>query len=153
MALAMLADPSGREREILGSIKYQENETVLHTDRSVLPENPKAWASWNYLVPKRAIGKVALTYYMNRLQSIESENHFCVTLNQSEAVSPEKRINTFLYHHPVYTPKCLEARKRRGEINGINRTFYCGAYWYYGFHEDGVRSALDVTSHFGIMRI
>ncbi len=148
-AIAMLADPSDREREILGNIHYQENCTVLHTDHRVLPERKRAWASWNYLVSDKTAGRVALTYNMNRLQRLRSNAVFCVSLNLSEMISPEKTIAEYQYAHPVYTPGSLAARRRYEEINGENRTFYCGAYWYNGFHEDGVKSALAVAEHFG----
>jgi predicted NAD/FAD-binding protein len=148
-ALAMLADPSERERDILGAIAYQENETVLHTDASVLPKKRAAWASWNYHIPKEERGRVAITYDMNILQGLHAPVEFCVSLNYPEALALEKVIQQMVYHHPVYTPKSLAARQRYAEINGQNRTFYCGAYWYYGFHEDGVKSALAVGKHFG----
>lgn len=149
-ALTMLADPSEREREILGTIRYQDNHAVLHTDTSLLPQHKAAWASWNYHVPKQDLGRVALTYDMNILQSLQSPEEFCVTLNLTEAVKSDRVIREILYAHPVYDPDSLTARKRRDEISGQNHTYFCGAYWYYGFHEDGVRSALDVCRHFGV---
>jgi predicted NAD/FAD-binding protein len=148
-ALSMLADPSEREREILGAIAYQENDTVLHTDASVLPKKRAAWASWNYHIPETEIGRVAITYDMNILQGLEAPVEFCVSLNLLQAAAPDKVIQRMVYHHPIYTPQSLAARRRYDEINGQNRTFFCGAYWYYGFHEDGVKSALAVGKHFG----
>ena len=148
-ALKMLADPSEREIDILSAIAYQENHTVLHTDVAVMPNLRKVWASWNYRIPKSAAARVALTYHMNRLQSLSCRQQYCVTLNMPHAIDPDKRIKEMIYHHPVYDPKGLAARKRHHEINGVNRTFYCGAYWGYGFHEDGVNSALAVGKHFG----
>ena len=148
-ALALLADPSGKEREILGAIPYQENRTVLHTDSSILPRHKAAWAAWNYLVPEGSGGGVALTYDMNILQSIPAPVEFCVSLNLEERLDPAKVIRRLVYHHPVYSPESLAARKRLNEINGVNRTYYAGAYWGYGFHEDGVNSALEVCRHFG----
>ena len=149
-ALKLLADPSPQEREILEDIAYQHNHTVLHTDASLLPAREAAWASWNYYIPKEELGRVAITYNMNRLQGLEAPEQFCVTLNRGESIAKEKVIRSLDYHHPMYTPKSLAARKRHSEINGINGTYYCGAYWGYGFHEDGVKSALSVTKHFGI---
>ena len=149
-ALAMLADPTDREREILGNIPYQENHTVLHTDHRILPEKRLAWASWNYLVSKPAAERVAVTYNMNRLQSLRSKAVFCVSLNLTELISPDKTIAEYPYAHPVYSPQSLAARRRYEEVSGRNRTFYCGAYWYNGFHEDGVKSALAVARHFGL---
>ncbi len=148
-ALAMLADPSDEEREILTAIPYQENLTILHTDSSLLPRRKAAWASWNYHILREELGRAALTYYMNMLQSITSAVDFCVTLNRAEIIDRTKIIREFIYHHPVYTPEGPKAQKRRPEINGVNRTYFCGAYWGYGFHEDGVNSALAVCEHFG----
>jgi predicted NAD/FAD-binding protein len=148
-ALAMLADPSATERAVLGPIGYQENQVVLHTDTSVLPSKRAAWASWNYLTPKRASERVALTYNMNMLQGLDAPETFCVSLNIGDRIDPAKIIRQFVYHHPVYTPESLLARRRHAEISGVNRTSFCGAYWGYGFHEDGVNSALAVCRAFG----
>jgi predicted NAD/FAD-binding protein len=147
--LKMLDDPSTAEIEILSAIPYQENLTVLHTDVALMPRLRAAWASWNYLIPKERLGRVALTYDMNRLQNLSSAEQFCVTLNMPAAIDPTHRIKEILYHHPVYDPKGMAARKRHKEINGTNRTWFCGAYWGYGFHEDGVNSALAVCQKFG----
>lgn len=148
-ALALLADPSPGEQEILGNIAYQENETVLHTDATVLPQRRAAWAAWNYHIPTDDRGRVAVTYDMNILQSLEAAEEFCVTLNMTDAIAPEKIIKRLTYHHPVYTPQSLAARRRYHEINGRNRTYFCGAYWFYGFHEDGVKSGQEVGKLFG----
>lgn len=148
-ALAILADSSPEERDILGRIEYQANDVVLHTDTSVLPPRRAAWASWNYLNPETPRDRVALTYNMNMLQGLEAPVTFCVSLNIGDRIDPAKIIRRFLYHHPVYTPKSLAARRRHAEISGINRTSFCGAYWGYGFHEDGVNSALTVGREFG----
>lgn len=148
-ALALLSDPSGDERDILGNIPYRKNHVLLHTDTAVLPDNRKAWASWNYRIPRQDSGTSTVTYNMNMLQGIRAPVTFCVSLNQKDAVRPDKVLQTFTYHHPVYTPQSLRARKLRDRINGANRTWFCGAYWGYGFHEDGVNSALEVCRHFG----
>jgi predicted NAD/FAD-binding protein len=148
-ALAMLADPSDVERELLGSIPYQRNDTVLHTDSRLLPSIPKARASWNCLLPRRQQESVVLTYWMNLLQTISAPVDFCVTLNSPEAIAADKVIRRLTYHHPVYSTAAFEAQKRRDEISGVNRTSYCGAYWSWGFHEDGVKSALAVCRQFG----
>ncbi|KPJ77122.1 MAG: FAD-dependent oxidoreductase [Deltaproteobacteria bacterium SG8_13] len=148
-ALKILSDPSDAEKKILGDIPYQENLAILHTDTSVLPPKKIAWASWNYHIPKEELGRVALTYDMNSLQSLGSAREYCVTLNLPGAVNQANIIDTFDYHHPLYTPESLVARRRQAEINGINRTYFCGAYWGFGFHEDGVKSALAVCEHFG----
>lgn len=148
-ALAMLNDPSPREKEILKAIPYQENLTILHTDTSLLPLHREIWSSWNYLIPLKDTGRAALTYDMNILQSIQSPEEFCVTLNRPEDIDADKEIGRFLYHHPVFTRDAPAAQKRHREISGVNRTHYCGAYWGYGFHEDGVNSALAACAYFG----
>ena len=148
-ALGMLADPSDAERELLSAISYQKNDTVLHTDSRMLPSIPKARASWNCLLPRRQQGRVLLTYWMNLLQTISAPVDFCVTLNSPEAIEPKAIIRRLVYHHPVYSTAAFQAQKRRDEISGVNRTSYCGAYWSWGFHEDGVKSALAVCSQFG----
>lgn len=148
-ALAMLSDPSQAEKEVLSALPYQENITVLHTDHSLLPRRRKCWASWNYHVPLESLGRVALTYDMNLLQGLEAPVEFCVTLNREASIDPGKAIRKFLYSHPVYTPAGVTAQRRIEEISGVRRTYYCGAYWGYGFHEDGVKSALAVCKHFG----
>ena len=147
-AISMLADPSDREQNILSVIPYQENQAVLHSDESLLPSKKAAWASWNYHIPKEDLGRVAVTYDMNILQSIEAPRELCVSLNLSKSIDPAKIHQEMIYHHPVYDPVSLAARKRHNEINGINRTYFAGAYWGYGFHEDGVNSALEVCKHF-----
>ena len=148
-ALGMLADPTDAEQKILGAIPYQENETVLHSDESLLPSKKAAWASWNYHIPKEDTGRVAVTYDMNILQSIGAPEEFCVSLNLAKAINPDKIHRQYVYHHPVYNPESLTARESHDQISGVNRTHFAGAYWGYGFHEDGVRSAVEVCKHFG----
>jgi predicted NAD/FAD-binding protein len=143
-ALAMLADPSERERELLDAIPYQANEAVLHTDAALLPRRRRAWASWNYHLQDEPSGKTTVTYHMNRLQSLDTRSQVCVTLNRSEAIDPERVIETIPYEHPVYTHAGLSAQHRWPEVSGVRRTHYCGAYWGFGFHEDGVASAMRV---------
>jgi len=148
-ALALLDDPTDTEKNILGVIPYQENQAVLHCDESLLPSKKAAWASWNYHIPREDLGRVAVTYDMNILQSIGAPAELCVSLNLAKAIDPAKIYREMLYHHPVYNPASLAARHSHREINGVNRTYYAGAYWGYGFHEDGVVSALEVCKHFG----
>jgi len=147
-ALRMLQDPSRAEQAILGAIRYQENEAVLHTDSSVLPKRRLAWAAWNYHILPQAQDRVALSYNMNILQSIRAPVQFCVTLNNSSAIDPSMIIKRLTYHHPVFTPHAVAAQARQADINGVRRTYYCGAYWRFGFHEDGVVSALNALQHF-----
>ena len=145
-ALALLADPSERERELLGAIPYQQNEVVLHTDRSLLPRRRRAWASWNFHLDAAAQGRCTVTYHMNRLQSLRADREFCVTLNRTEAIDPEQIICKTRYAHPLYTSAGVAAQARHREISARNRTHYCGAYWGWGFHEDGLRSARRVVA-------
>jgi len=149
-ALKLLSEPSPLEREVLGAFVYQRNETVLHTDTSVMPRRKLAWAAWNYLVPKVRQNTVSVTYDMNILQGIEAPETFLVSLNLETRLDPEKVLRRFTYHHPVYTPRAVGAQKRWSEISGKSRTHFCGAYWGYGFHEDGVSSALRVCESFGV---
>lgn len=146
-ALRLLADASPLERDVLGAIAYQPNEAVLHTDTTLLPRKKLAWAAWNYHV---GAGQDAatLTYNMNILQNLQSRHTYCVTLNRTADIAPGKIIQRLSYDHPLYTPAGVAAQQRQHEVNGANRTFYCGAYWRYGFHEDGVVSALAALKHF-----
>ena len=144
-ALRLLADPTPKEQEILGAIPYQENEAVLHTDTRLLPRRKLAWAAWNYHLPTQPQTRVAVTYNMNLLQNLDAPVTFCVTLNRSEAIDPARVLYRTTYHHPVFTDEGVRAQARRSEISGVNRTWYCGAYWRYGFHEDGVNSGLAVA--------
>jgi uncharacterized protein len=148
-SLGMLSDATAAEREILSVIPYQRNDTVLHIDSSLLPRRKGAWASWNYYIPEEEGRPIALTYNLNRLQGHCSPEPICITLNQIQTLATEKILQRIVYHHPIYSRSALESQKRIGEINGRNRTFYCGAYWGYGFHEDGVNSALAVGECFG----
>lgn len=147
-ALDMLADASALEREVLGAIPYQENEAVLHTDTALLPRARRAWGAWNYHVLPDTGGRVALTYNMNILQSLRSSETFCVTLNRSDHIAADRIIKRITYHHPLYTEAGVAAQQRQREVNGASRTYFCGAYWRYGFHEDGVVSALAALEHF-----
>ena len=147
-ALAMLNDPTPLEREVLGAIRYQKNEAVLHTDESMLPLTRRAWASWNYHLLQDPQQPAALTYNMNLLQGLPTKTQFLVTLNHAEAIDPTKVIKRMTYDHPVYTAAAVAAQQRQAEINGVNRTYYMGAYWRNGFHEDGVVSALSALEQF-----
>jgi predicted NAD/FAD-binding protein len=147
-ALRLLADPSPAEREILGALPFQHNEAVLHPDSALLPRRRRAWAAWNCHVRAEAGQRVALTYNMNLLQGLTSRHTFCVTLNRSEAIDPARVLKRIAYRHPVFTPQGVAAQRRHAEISGVGRTHYCGAYWRYGFHEDGVVSALQALQRF-----
>lgn len=148
-ALALLKDASERERDILGAIPYQHNDTVLHTDASVLPRNRKAWAAWNAYIPGQPDAACTVSYCMNLLQGIESRDPFVVTLNRTDAIDPAKVLRKMSYHHPVYTAASVAAQARKPEIQGQRNTWFAGAYWGWGFHEDGMRSAVEVARALG----
>ena len=151
-ALAMLADATPLEREVLGAMQYQENEAVLHTDASLMPRSRRAWAAWNYHVPAHPSGPATVTYNMNILQGLAARETYCVTLNRTREIDPRRVLKRLAYQHPVFTPQAVAAQRRQAEVNGARRSFFCGAYWRFGFHEDGVASALDALRHFEAMR-
>ena len=144
--LAMLEAPTELEREILSSFPYQENLAVLHTDTTILPKRQLAWACWNYHLLPDGTGKVAVTYNMNLLQRLKAPETFCVTLNDLDHIDPSKIIRSIVYHHPVFTPEGVANQGRFEEINGKNHSSFAGAYWFSGFHEDGVRSGQRVAA-------
>ncbi len=149
-ALKMLADATATERQVLGGIAYQDNDVVLHTDIRLLPKRKAAWAAWNYLLGADAATRATLSYNMNMLQGIQSDTTFVVSLNASNQIAAEHVLRRFTYAHPVYNQSTVQSQARRSEINGQNRSYFCGAYWYNGFHEDGVRSAVDVAAMLGV---
>ena len=134
---------------MLGAIPYRPNEVVLHTDERLLPGNRRARASWNYHVAPSSGGAATVTYDMNRLQGLAAGRRYCVSLNRTGEIDPARVLRRFVYDHPVFTPGAVAARTRNEELNGGLRTYYCGAYWGHGFHEDGVVSGLRVARHFG----
>lgn len=148
-ALALLADPSPAEREVLSSFPFQANEALLHHDPTVMPRTRRAWASWNYFVPRVPRDRVTITYGMNELQSLPTAEPCLVTLNRAAEIDQAKVRRRMTYHHPVYSRAGFAAQARWSEISGPRRTHYCGAWWGYGFHEDGVQSALKVARAFG----
>ncbi|CEL31424.1 NAD(P)/FAD-dependent oxidoreductase [Pseudomonas fluorescens] len=148
-ALQILASPSEAERAILGALPYADNEVVLHTDTQLLPTRKLAWASWNYRLSGAGHTHAAVTYDMNILQGIESDTTFCVSLNQSAGINPNKVLARFTYAHPQFSLATVAAQNRWAELDGVQHTHYCGAYWANGFHEDGVVSALRVAAAFG----
>ena len=153
-AAQILIDASSIESSILKDLAYQANDVILHTDTSLLPKRKTAWASWNYWLDgsrEQETRAPTLTYNMNILQHLDAPETFCVSLNSSQHIDAGKVIRKFVYHHPVFNQTTINAQARRGEINGQNHVWFCGAYWYNGFHEDGVKSALDVVK--GIQEI
>jgi predicted NAD/FAD-binding protein len=149
-ALRLLADPTPAEREVIGAFRYQPNLAILHTDASIMPRRRKAWAAWNYHRCADPTAPVPVTYDMNILQGLDAPCEFLVTLNRETGIDPAKVLRRIQYHHPEYTVAAVAAQKRLAEVSGVGRTWYCGAYWGNGFHEDGVVSALAVARGFGI---
>ena len=148
-ALALLATPTPTEQAILGALPYADNDVVLHTDTRLLPKRPLAWASWNYRLGGPVDQPAAVTYDMNILQGIQSDTTFCVSLNQTAAIDPSKILARYTYAHPQYSLAGMAAQARWEELLGANHSYFCGAYWANGFHEDGVVSALRVAREFG----
>lgn len=147
-SLGLVEDIDEVEKTMLQKFPYQDNEAVLHTDTSLLPDNPRAWASWNYRIPASTSSHAAVTYNMNMLQGIDSNNTYCVSLNQADAIDTNRIIRTIKYHHPVFCPGRASAQAQHHQLIQRRGISYCGAYWGYGFHEDGVNSALAVCNAF-----
>lgn len=149
-AMQLLNDASDAERSILGAMRYQANDTVLHTDASLLPKRRKAWAAWNAAIPRYPADVCTVSYCMSLLQGIASPEPFVVTLNRTDAIDPAKILRRMRYHHPVYSHESVAAQARKAEIQGLRRTWFAGAYWGWGFHEDGMRSAVEVAQSLGV---
>ena len=143
-ALKILEDPFEEEKQVLGAIPYQVNDVILHTDTQLLPRNPKVWSSWNYRL-KSSKYRATVTYNMNILQGITAPETFCITLNDSNSINTSKILGKFEYQHPVFSLEACSAQKKWASINGVSNTWYCGAYWGNGFHEDGINSALKIA--------
>ena len=149
-ALALLEDASSREHAVLGAIPYQMNEVVLHTDAALLPRNRRAWAAWNALVPASPSDRCTVSYCMNLLQGLSSGEPFIVSLNPQAAIAPQRVLRRLAYAHPLFTRAAVAAQANRETIQGHRRTWFAGAYWGFGFHEDGVRSAVEVCRALGV---
>jgi len=151
-ALDLLIDPTERERELLGAWAYSENDTYLHTDTGLLPRRRAAWASWNYLLDdcRRPARHVSLSYHMNRLQTLDEPLDYVVTLNPTTPPAPDTVLRRLSYTHPVYSRASVATQDHLDELNGVRRTFYAGAYHRYGFHEDGLWSAVRAAHHLGV---
>jgi predicted NAD/FAD-binding protein len=147
--LPLLKAPSDTERDVLGCFHTSRNETCLHTDSTLLPSLPAAQASWNYSLRDPDL-PATLTYHMNRLQSLNSEIDYCVTLNDDGRINPSSVIRRMVYYHPIYDAAAVRAQARWQEISGRLHTHFCGAYWFCGFHEDGLNSALRVARALGV---
>ncbi|MDP9198831.1 MAG: FAD-dependent oxidoreductase, partial [Pseudomonadota bacterium] len=133
---------------VLGAIRYQQNAAVLHTDTRLLPRRRRAWAAWNYHRHPGDSGRVTLTYNMNILQGLDAPTPFLVTLNGGAAIDPARILRRMTYQHPLFTPSAVRAQARQRDLNGALNTYFCGAWWGYGFHEDGVASAHAAVDHF-----
>ena len=146
-SLRMLADATPLERELLGAFGYERNDAVLHTDAALMPRRRRAWASWNYHVTDPPSERSTVTYWMNKLQGLDARREYFVTLNRSDSVDPSKVLRRIAYQHPIFTTQAVAAQKRHAEIDGVHGVHFCGAYWRWGFHEDGVQSALAVLAN------
>ncbi len=149
-SLRILSDATESERDVLSGFPYQANTAVLHTDESVLPQRRRAWASWNYHISEKVANHASVTYDLNRLQRLGLPGPLCLTLNPGMAIDQRKVLQRFEFQHPVFSRESINSQRRYREINGQNGVSFCGAYWGYGFHEDGVNSALSVTRPFGL---
>lgn len=149
-SLAMLTDADDVEREMLSEFPYQPNHAVLHSDVRQMPARRRAWASWNYRIAAQGSAAASVTYDLNRLQNLPTKQPIFVTLNPTSPIDPAQIHQTFTYNHPSYSVRSVGAQRRWREINGVRRTWFCGAYWGFGFHEDGVNSALRVANSFGV---
>ncbi|MEM9529650.1 MAG: FAD-dependent oxidoreductase [Pseudomonadota bacterium] len=152
-ALALLEQPSALEAELLGALPYQANDVVLHTDVRILPRRRQAWAAWNCRVDPAAASHCTVTYNMNILQRLDAPETFCVTLNQTEQIDPDRVLANMTYHHPVYSVAGVAARARLPELNGTQRSYFCGAYHGWGFHEDGMSSGLRAAEDMKAQRL
>jgi predicted NAD/FAD-binding protein len=146
----MLAEPSGPERELLGAWRYSVNDTWLHTDTALMPRRKAAWASWNYLMADASRETASLTYHLNRLQRLDEDREFLVSLNPETEPAPETVIRRMSYTHPIFTRESVQTQTALSELNGCNRTHFCGAYFGNGFHEDGFASAVAVADDLGV---
>ncbi len=149
-ALRLLAQPTAAERSILGAIGYQANRATLHTDTSLLPPNQRAWAAWNYERRGPHQESATLTYDLTALQHLPGSGRYLVSLNSEAAVDPNRILASIDYAHPVFDSAAIAAQARRAEISGAGPIHFCGAYWGYGFHEDGAASALEVCRELGV---
>jgi predicted NAD/FAD-binding protein len=147
--LALLADATDRERDVFPRFTTTANVAWLHTDASVLPAEPRARASWNYQLGD-AEAPPTVTYDLNRLQGLTTPEQYCVTLNPGGGIDESRVLRRFVYRHPLYTREAIRAQQQWDEVSGVNRTHFCGAYWRYGFHEDGLHSALRVARALGV---
>jgi predicted NAD/FAD-binding protein len=148
--LPLLADASDRERAVFGGFSTTTNAAWLHTDASILPAQPRARASWNYRLAADADRPPTVTYDLNRLQGLTAREQYCVTLNPDGGIDERQVLRRFVYRHPLYTAEAIRSQRLWGEVSGVNRTHYCGAYWFYGFHEDGLTSAIRVARALGV---
>ena len=148
--LPLLDDPTDLERDVFGGFRTTTNTAWLHTDASILPVREAARASWNYRLHDETDAAPTVTYDLNRLQGLRTREQFCVTLNPSGDIDDRKVIRRLSYQHPLYDNRAVHAQARWSEVSGVHRTHYCGAYWFYGFHEDGLRSALRVARALGV---
>ncbi len=149
-ALKILAEPSEEERILLAAWKYQINNDYLHTDESVMPSERASWASWNYRQEPKNNYLLSVTYHLNRLQRHQTEQQYFVTLNSQKPIYPKYIIRELKFIHPLYNFEAIKSQPRLANLNGARRTYFCGNYFGYGFHEDAVKSGVSVAKAFGV---
>ena len=151
-ALAVLGDADERERNLLGAFRYSANRTVLHSDPSLMPKRRRLWSSWNYMGRDRDHASLSVTYWMNKLQPLDTERDYFVTLNPTRSIAPERQISSFEYSHPVFDHRAMAAQRELWSLQGRRNTWFCGSYFGYGFHEDGLQAGLAVAEDIGGVR-
>lgn len=151
-ALSLLDDPSPEEKRLLGAFKYSRNMVALHTDAVLMPKRKRAWSSWNHIGMRAAPGEGAVTYWMNRLQSLKNAPDLFVTLNPNKEIAADKLIRTEVYEHPLFDGAAVAAQAQLWDLQGVRRTWFCGSYFGHGFHEDALQSGLAVAEQLGGVR-
>ena len=146
-SLALLAEPSEQEKNILSEFQYVTNNAFLHTDEQLMPKNKLAWSSWNS-ISKQDLTNTCVTYWLNLLQNLNTDKNYFLTLNPTQSIEPEKVIKKVIFTHPYFNLKNTNLQKDLKLLQGKNRTWFCGSYFGYGFHEDGLKSALEVVKLF-----
>ena len=145
-ALQLIENKSEDEKKILENFKYKKNVCILHKDEALMPKNKKAWSSWNSILDIKNLNKNCVTYWLNKLQNLKTEKNYFLTLNPILEIDSKKIIKTVKFSHPFYDIKTLNAQKDLSKLQGINNSWFCGSYFGYGFHEDGLKSAINVAN-------
>ena len=145
--LNLIENPTENEKKVLGCFHYKKNTAYLHNDENFMPRRKSAWSSWNSILNKDDVSKCSFTYWLNKLQNLKTKNNYFLTLNPIESINEKKIFKKIVFTHPFYDKKTIEAQKNLKELQGINNSWFCGSYFGYGFHEDGLKSAIDLTNN------